>query len=83
MPMRLRMRPDLIIRQQRSDARSAWTVKDPVSLRYYIFTPQEFAILRWLDGARSADDIRREYERACRSCSETVVVAWVTARDPK
>jgi putative peptide zinc metalloprotease protein len=57
------MRPDLITRQQRADARSAWTVKDPVSLRYYIFTPQEFAILRWLDGARSAEEIRREYER--------------------
>jgi putative peptide zinc metalloprotease protein len=58
------MRPDLVVRQEHADARSAWTVKDPVSLRYFIFTPHEFAILRWLDGRRSAEQIRREYEAA-------------------
>ncbi len=60
----LRMRPDLIVRPQPSGKRRAWIVKDPVSLRYFTFTPQEFAILQWLDGDRSPDEIRREFEDA-------------------
>jgi putative peptide zinc metalloprotease protein len=58
------MRPDLIVRQQQSGSGSAWIVKDPVSLRYFTFTAQEFAILQWLRGANSLDEIRRAFEDA-------------------
>lgn len=58
---RLRMRPDLIFREQRSGSQDMWVVKDPVSLRYFTLTPQEFAILQWLNGENSLNDICREF----------------------
>jgi putative peptide zinc metalloprotease protein len=59
---RLRMRPDLICQPQQVGSQQGWVVKDPVSLRYFVLTPHEFAILQWLDGLNSLDDIRREFE---------------------
>ena len=61
---RLRMRPDLICSEQRIGSQEAWVVKDPVSLRYFTLTPQEFAILNWLDGENSLQDICREFAAA-------------------
>ena len=61
---RLRMRPDLICSEQRTGSQKAWVVKDPVSLRYFTLTPEEFAILNWLDGENSLQDICREFAAA-------------------
>jgi putative peptide zinc metalloprotease protein len=58
---RLRMRPDLICQEQRTGSHNAWLVKDPISLRYFTLSPQEFAILNWLDGENSLHDICREF----------------------
>lgn len=58
---RLRMRPDLICQQQRTGSQKAWVVKDPISLRYFTLSQQEFAILNWLDGENSLHDICREF----------------------
>jgi putative peptide zinc metalloprotease protein len=58
------MRPDLVVRRQEDGASQAWVIKDPVALRYFTFTTQEFAILNWLDGTRSLEDLRRDFERA-------------------
>jgi putative peptide zinc metalloprotease protein len=58
------MRPDLICREQQTGSQEAWVVKDPVSLRYFTLTPQEFAILNWLDGENSLQDICREFANA-------------------
>jgi putative peptide zinc metalloprotease protein len=62
--MGLRMRPDLVVRRQEDGASQAWVIKDPIALRYFTFTAQEFAILNWLDGTRSLDDLRRDFETA-------------------
>jgi putative peptide zinc metalloprotease protein len=58
---RLRMRPDLVWREQRSGSQEAWVVKDPISLRYFTFSPEEFAILNWLDGENGLHDICRQF----------------------
>jgi putative peptide zinc metalloprotease protein len=57
-----RMRPDLVMCRQQSDSRECWVIKDPVSLRYYNLSTHEHAILNWLDGTSSLDDIRRKFE---------------------
>jgi putative peptide zinc metalloprotease protein len=62
--MGLRKRPDLVVRSQDDGALQAWIVKDPVALRYFTFTPQEYAILNWLDGTRSLEELRDDFERA-------------------
>lgn len=62
-PLRLRMRADLSIRRQCYQGTVSWVVKDPLALRYYRFREGEYAVLRWLDGTRSLEQIKREYEQ--------------------
>src|SRR4030095_12096048 len=61
-PLPLAMRRDLIVRQQRWQGREYWTVKDPLTLKYYRFEDEEFAILSMLDGEASIDVIRERFE---------------------
>lgn len=60
--VQLRMRADLIVQSQQFQGRAYRVVKDPLTLRYYRFEEEEFAILELLDGARSLDEIREIYE---------------------
>jgi putative peptide zinc metalloprotease protein len=60
----LRKRPDLVARACRVGDRRLWRVKDPVSLEYFEFSEQEFAILDMLDGSASLADIQRRFEQA-------------------
>ena len=57
-PLAIRMRPDLQVTQQRYQGRHYWIVKDPVGLNYFRFQEEEFAILNWLDGKTSLDELR-------------------------
>ncbi len=62
-PIALQMRRDLIVRRQRWQGREYWTVKDPLTLKYYRFENEEFAILSMLDGQTSSDAIRERFEQ--------------------
>jgi putative peptide zinc metalloprotease protein len=62
-PLALAMRRDLVVRQQRWQGREYWTIKDPLTLKYYRFEAEEFAILSLLDGQASSDAIRERFER--------------------
>jgi putative peptide zinc metalloprotease protein len=62
-PLALQMRRDLVVRRQRWQGREYWTVKDPLSLKYYRFENEEFAILSMLDGRASSEVIRERFER--------------------
>ena len=59
----LRLRPDLIIRQHTYQHKSSWVVKDPLSLRFFRFNDEEYAIASLLDGQHSLEDIKFEFER--------------------
>lgn len=61
-PLRLRLRADLVTRRQHYQGRRYWVVKDPVSLRYYRFEDEEWALLSWLDGHASLRQLRRRFE---------------------
>src|SRR5690349_14837005 len=62
-PVALRKRPDLVVRACRVGGRTVWRVKDPVSLEYFEFSEQEFAILDVLDGTASLVEIQRRFEQ--------------------
>src|SRR5205823_1169549 len=62
-PIALQMRRDLVVRRQRWQGREYWTVKDPLTLKYYRFENEEFAILSLLDGQTSSDCVRERFER--------------------
>lgn len=58
----VRVRADLSAKQQRYHGRSYWVVKDPVGLNYFRFQDEEYAILNMIDGTRSLDEIKDEFE---------------------
>ncbi|MEQ8212053.1 MAG: biotin/lipoyl-binding protein [Lacipirellulaceae bacterium] len=58
----IRVRPDLTARKQRYQGRNYWVVKEPVSLQYYRFEEEEFAILQMLDGESSLEEIAEQFE---------------------
>jgi putative peptide zinc metalloprotease protein len=58
----LRRRPDLIARRQHYLGRSYWIVKDPVGLNYFRFQEEEYALLNWLDGNVSLDELKDRFE---------------------
>jgi putative peptide zinc metalloprotease protein len=62
-PLTMRMRPDLDVRQVRYQGTPYWVIKDPVGLNYFRFQEEEFAILEWLDGHTSLDEIKRRFEK--------------------
>ncbi len=55
------MRPDLTYTRQTYQGRDYWVVKDPVTLKFYRFEEEEFALLRMLNGQLSADQIRFQF----------------------
>ena len=61
-PLSIRRRPDLIARRHHYLGRSYWIVKDPVGLNYYRFQEEEYALLNWLDGAVSLDELKDRFE---------------------
>ncbi|HEX5105348.1 MAG TPA: HlyD family efflux transporter periplasmic adaptor subunit [Pirellulaceae bacterium] len=61
-PLALAMRADLVAQRQQWQGREYWTIKDPLTLRYYRFEEEEFAILSMLDGQTSAEDICERFE---------------------
>jgi putative peptide zinc metalloprotease protein len=63
-PVALRKRPDLISEACRIGKRLLWRVKDPVSLEYFEFSEQEYAILEMLDGSATLSSIQRSFEKS-------------------
>ena len=59
----VRTRPDLFFQRQCVQGRTAWTVKDPVSLNYFHLSDEEHTVLRMLDGSVGLDDIKTELEQ--------------------
>lgn len=60
-PLPLRLRGDLVAQQQFYRGRPHWLVKDPVALKYYRFEPEEFALLKMLDGRTSLGQLEERF----------------------
>jgi putative peptide zinc metalloprotease protein len=58
----IRKRPDLDAQRQRYHGKTYWVVKDPVGMHYFRFQEEEYAILQMLDGEKSLDQIRDDFE---------------------
>ena len=61
-PLRLHRRPDLTTQRQTYQGRDYWVIKDPISLKYYRFEEEEYAILEMLDGRSTPDQIKRRFD---------------------
>ena len=60
--LRVRLRRDLNIEEQKYEGRTYHVVKDPVSLRYYRLKDNEYFLLQYLDGKRTLEDAQKGYE---------------------
>ncbi|MFM7245076.1 MAG: hemolysin D [Planctomycetaceae bacterium] len=58
----LRRRGDLVVNRQVYQGQAWWVVKDPISLHYFRFRPEEYALLEMLDGDTSLDQLREQFE---------------------
>lgn len=56
------MRADVSANRQVYQGREYWVIKDPISLKYYRFEEEEYAILKMLNGQLSADQVKRRFE---------------------
>src|SRR6266487_4646078 len=60
--VRLKVRPDLQIFEQKYEGKTFNVVKDPVCLRYYRFNQQEFFVFRLFDGDHTLEQVRDRFE---------------------
>ena len=61
-PLNLRLRNDLSAQRQSYQGRDYWVIKDPISLRYFRFEEEEYALLKTLDGSHSPEQIKRQFD---------------------
>ena len=61
--VKLRVRGDLSIVEQRYEGRLCHVVKDPVALKYYRFNQQEYFVFEKLNGKETLEEIRKEFEK--------------------
>ena len=61
--VKLRIRGDLSITEQRYEGRLCHVVKDPVSLKYYRFNQQEYYVFQRLTGGSTLEEIRKQFEQ--------------------
>jgi putative peptide zinc metalloprotease protein len=64
--VRLKIRADLGITEQRYEGKRSYVVKDPVSLRYYRFSDQEYFVVKLFDGRHTMEEIQKEFEKEYR-----------------
>ena len=61
-PVGLRYRGDLVTNRQVYQGQAWYVVKDPIGLSYYRFRPEEYALLKMLDGEASLEDLKDDFE---------------------
>ncbi|MEM0927254.1 MAG: hemolysin D, partial [Planctomycetota bacterium] len=62
-PITPRRREDLQVFPRRLRSKRIWIIKDPITLSYFQFRREEFAIFSWLDGATSLRSIKERFEQ--------------------
>jgi putative peptide zinc metalloprotease protein len=62
-PLPLLKRRDLIVEPLEYSTGRQWSVKDPLSLRYWHLADEEWFLYQSLDGKTSADELRRRFDR--------------------
>ena len=60
--VRLKVRPDLQVFEQKYEGKTFHVVKDPVCLRYYRFNKQEYFVFSRFDGNQTMEQVREGFE---------------------
>jgi len=70
--LRVRLRPDLVVRPQFYEGMTHYVVKDPIGLKYYRFKAEEYFLLQQLDGKSTLLEVKKAFERKYRPQTITV-----------
>lgn len=62
--IRLRLRPDLIVRKQSEGHGIRWAIKDPIALNYFHLRDEEWFLLKRLNGRTSFAEIKATFEES-------------------
>ncbi len=65
-------RRDLVSQRVQYQGVEHWIVKDPAALRYYRLQAEQYYLLRLLDGRRSLESLRDEFQRVFRTLRPTL-----------
>ncbi len=60
--VRLRVRPDLQAFVQKYEGKTFHVIKDPVCLRYYRFSKQEYFVFSLFDGKHTMEEVQEKFE---------------------
>ncbi len=60
--VRLRVRPDLQAFEQKYEGKTFTVIKDPVCLRYYRFSKQEYFVFKLFDGKHTMEEVQEAFE---------------------
>lgn len=61
-PITLKKRPDIVVEKINYQGEPFWVCKDPLDQQYHRLNEQEYAILSWLDGEVSFDQLKDRFE---------------------
>jgi putative peptide zinc metalloprotease protein len=61
-PLRMHVRADLEVQRQVYQGRDYWVVKDPLTLKYFRFEEEEWALLQLLGGQQTADQVKLQFD---------------------
>jgi putative peptide zinc metalloprotease protein len=59
----VKVRPDLTAKKQYYLGRTYWVVKEPIGSRYFRFQEEEYAILKMVNGEKSIEEIKQNFEK--------------------
>ena len=62
-PIGLKKRPDIVIQPLNYQGEPYWVCKDPLGQEYQHLNEQEYALLDWLDGEVTFDQLKHRFER--------------------
>ena len=62
-PVPLKIRSDLVVERIDYREEASFVIKDPVGLKYHRLRPEQYHVLKLLDGERSLEDIRDDLKR--------------------
>ncbi|MEZ6066122.1 MAG: hypothetical protein R3B90_10530 [Planctomycetaceae bacterium] len=62
-PLRVKLRPDLVVAEIDTPRGKLWHVKDPLALKFYQFDSREYGLLTMLDGRATMEELLARYQR--------------------
>ena len=57
------MRPDLSALSRTRGGKNHWLIKDPIALRYYELSDEEYVVLKMLDGKVTLGELKETIEK--------------------